>query len=65
MKKSCNNCKALEDNGKCLLSFKNIKIPTSLYLNSLSIYKFKPTEECPKPKTNKSLANLLFIGPGN
>lgn len=55
MKKTCKNCKALNEG--CILGFKTkiIKIPFgNIYLNG-----YKPNEKCPKPKTYKELNNLL------
>lgn len=60
MKKTCNNCKALDYNKGCILNFKNEKLQTSVYLNSIGIFKYKPLEDCPKPKTNTELSNFIL-----
>jgi hypothetical protein len=51
MKKTCNNCKALEKTGYnyfCLLGYK---------MDGLNR---KPLEDCPKPLNNNDFCNLLI-----
>ncbi len=55
MKRNCNGCKALDIDryyGACELGYRIAKEVTN---RQLMLYKYKPAEECPKPKTYDDL----------
>jgi hypothetical protein len=54
MKRKCDGCRALETNG-CGLGYKTQA--TSVFDGLIT--KFKPLEECPKPKTYDKYCALL------
>ena len=55
MKKTCNNCKALENFG-CSLGYKVEK--KTKFINDWPIVVCVPKGECPKPKTIKEYIGL-------
>lgn len=55
MKKSCNNCKAL-DGDKCILGH---KIKSNIMYENCIVLSYKPTEECEKPITIKALFEII------
>ena len=55
MKRNCNGCKALNIDryyGACELRYSMTK---EVVNRQLMLYKYKPAEECPKPKTYDDL----------
>ncbi|MFJ8247385.1 hypothetical protein [Peribacillus asahii] len=57
MKRTCNGCKALEeDMGSCSLGYKIKGVNHPKYIEITIEY--KPLEECPKPKTNTEFVKL-------
>ena len=56
MYRTCNNCRALSSGG-CMLDYKIVCSEKRVL--GVKIYDSAPGEECPKPKTNKYLSELL------
>lgn len=55
MKKTCKNCRALNNECKCDLGY---KVKTRYYDDVIAISAI-PLEKCPKPKTYKNYINLM------
>ena len=57
MKKTCNGCRAQGLDGRCELGYKT-EVKNNREFWGRLIIEWKPSEECPKPKTNDQLIRL-------